>query len=106
MRITKFLAIGLIAVLPAAALMIAAPAYGSDTSTQVPTKTKTLARTFSAKQVERLQMELAKSGHEVAIDGIWGKKTAEALRAFQKEHGLKVTGFVNAATAKALPKID
>jgi len=104
MRIGRLLAIGMIAVVPAATMLVAMPARGSEPTTQIPTTSQT--HDFTAKQVEHLQLALTRSGHEVAVDGIWGKKTTEALRAFQKERGLKVTGFVNPATVKALPVVD
>ncbi len=103
MTLKKVVVIGLAVVLPVVAVMSIAPACAAEKPA-----TEKMAQThdFTAKEVQRLQIGLAKSGHEIAIDGIWGKKTTEALRAFQKEHGLKVTGFINTATMKALPKAD
>jgi len=57
---------------------------------------------MSRQRVEHLQIALARSGADVAIDGIWGPKTTVALRAFQKGHGLKVTGWIDQATVRAL----
>ncbi len=37
-----------------------------------------------------------------ALDGIWGKETAEAVRAFQKEAGLVANGVVDEETWDAL----
>jgi len=101
MTLRRFLLMSL-AVLPVVATLSVAPAWAAETP--IPTKAQT--HDFTAKEVESLQIGLAKSGHEIAIDGIWGKQTTEALRAFQKEQGLKVTGFVNSETVKALSKVD
>jgi peptidoglycan hydrolase-like protein with peptidoglycan-binding domain len=103
MTLKKALVIGLAVVLPVVVVMSVAPACAAEKPAA-----QSMAQThdFTAKQVERLQLGLAKSGQEVAIDGIWGKETTQALRTFQKEHGLKVTGFINAQTTKALPTTD
>jgi TP901 family phage tail tape measure protein len=47
--------------------------------------------------VEELQKEVG-----VAVDGIFGKQTLEAVKNFQKELGLVVDGIVGSATWKAL----
>ena len=59
---------------------------------------------MSRKHVEAVQAALANSGQTVAIDGVWGPKTTEALKHFQKAHGLKATGHLDHATRDALPK--
>ena len=59
----------------------------------------------NAKAVEHVQIGLAKSGANVAIDGIWGPKTTQALKTFRKAHHLKVTGYPDHATMKALDSI-
>lgn len=40
----------------------------------------------------------------VVPDGIYGKETQDAVRAFQKKYGLEVTGEINAATWELLYK--
>lgn len=40
----------------------------------------------------------------VVPDGIYGRETQEAVRAFQKKYGLEVTGEINAATWELLYK--
>jgi peptidoglycan hydrolase-like protein with peptidoglycan-binding domain len=65
-----------------------------------PKKNAALSRT----RVEHVQTALAQSGEDVPIDGLWGPKTSEALKDFQKSHGLKATGHLNHATVKALSK--
>lgn len=57
--------------------------------------------------VRDLQQNLAALGYPLAIDGIFGKETEKAVRAFQRDHGLGVDGIVGprtlAAIGKALP---
>lgn len=50
------------------------------------------------------QSALIKLGYDLVgeIDGIFGKKTMSGVEAFQREHGLDVTGAVDAKTAEAL----
>ncbi len=52
--------------------------------------------------VESFQRALVRDGAKISVDGTCGMKTTDALRAFQKPHGLKVTGMVDLATVKAL----
>ena len=50
-----------------------------------------------------LQQRLTAKGYGVgAIDGIFGIKTLEAVKAYQAENGLKVDGIVGPETWKAL----
>ena len=42
------------------------------------------------------------SGYSVAVDGSYGTKTADAVRAFQKRHSLTADGVVGPATYRAL----
>ena len=60
---------------------------------------------MSRKRVEHIQAALARSGENVAIDGIWGPKTSAAIKDFQKNHGLMATGHLNHKTLEALPKV-
>ena len=52
--------------------------------------------------VKHLQAALIGHGARIRTDGICGKKTIDAIRAFQKTQGLKVTGMPDAETLKAL----
>lgn len=52
--------------------------------------------------VRSLQEKLAVAGYDIAIDGIFGRQTSNALKAFQKRHRLLVDGIYGPATAKAL----
>lgn len=49
-----------------------------------------------------LQQCLSARGYRLAIDGIFGARTLEAVRAFQADNGLAVDGIVGAKTWKAL----
>lgn len=53
--------------------------------------------------VREIQMALASFGYPTgSIDGIWGRRTIEAVRAFQRDHGLAVDGIVGPQTAARL----
>ncbi|QQS53337.1 MAG: L,D-transpeptidase family protein [Candidatus Competibacteraceae bacterium] len=66
------------------------------------------AKGVRGSQVERLRARLQASGdlpagqEQSAKNGAYDKSVAEALRRFQKRHGLKETGTVNTATLAAL----
>lgn len=49
-----------------------------------------------------IQQRLADLGYKVTVDGIYGPKTEEAVRAFQTDHQLFVDGIVGPVTTKAL----
>ena len=57
-------------------------------------------------EVEYLQYQLFYAGYlgedASEVDGVFGKKTEAAVRQFQKEHGIDVTGVVCPNTQKAL----
>lgn len=52
--------------------------------------------------IKQWQRVLVRHGATIAVDGVCGKETIDALRAFQKAHGLKVTGMPDPETVKAL----
>ena len=52
--------------------------------------------------VKHVQAALISRGAHLQTDGICGKKTIDAIRAFQKAQGLKVTGMPDTETLKAL----
>lgn len=58
---------------------------------------------MSRHHIEVIQAALANSGQTVEVDGIWGKKTTDALKDFQRAHGLKATGYLDSKTRHALP---
>lgn len=53
-------------------------------------------------EVRWIQQALINHGYHLAIDGIWGSKTEEAVRAFQADNGLVVDGIVGPATRSKL----
>src|SRR5688572_24089456 len=53
--------------------------------------------------IENVQKALKEKGHDPGtIDGVMGPRTTAALRAYQKEQGLKVTGSLDTATRSKL----
>ena len=52
--------------------------------------------------VKKAQEALNKEGAKLAVDGVMGHKTRLAIKAFQKAHKLKATGYLDKATRKAL----
>ncbi|WP_309085141.1 N-acetylmuramidase domain-containing protein [Chelativorans sp.] len=52
--------------------------------------------------VRRLQALLSAAGYPVAADGIFGRRTREAVLAFQREHRLVADGIVGPRTRNAL----
>lgn len=53
-------------------------------------------------EVRWIQQALINHGYHLVIDGIWGNKTEEAVRAFQADNGLAVDGIVGPATRAKL----
>jgi len=54
-------------------------------------------------EVKEVQKRLKDWGfYNGAVDGIYGWRTANAVKAFQKKHGLKADGIVGNATANAI----
>ncbi len=54
-------------------------------------------------QVKEVQTKLKNWGfYKGKVDGIYGWRTATAVKTFQRKHGLKIDGVVGNATAKAL----
>jgi hypothetical protein len=52
--------------------------------------------------VKEVQRALVHAGARIPVDGLCGIKTINALRAYQKAHGLKVTGMPDPATLRLL----
>lgn len=58
---------------------------------------------LSSSQVTKVQKKLKSSGYDPGpIDGDYGKRTRKALRAYQKDKGLAVTGAIDKPTLKAM----
>lgn len=52
--------------------------------------------------IRSYQLQLAFLGYPVVVDGTWTPETANAIVAFQRDHGLPQTGIVDPATRSAL----
>lgn len=63
-----------------------------------PTQNVSMAR----EEVKWIQQALNNHGYHLVVDGIWGSKTEEAVRAFQADNGLTVDGIVGPATRAKL----
>lgn len=55
--------------------------------------------------VRELQQKLTAAGYGLAVDGVFGPKTLEAVKAYQAEHGLAVDGKVGPKTWAELNKV-
>lgn len=69
--------------------------------TSVEAATKKTTHSASA-SVKSAQEALNRNGASLTADGKMGPKTTAAIKSFQKSHGLKVTGKLDAKTKKAL----
>lgn len=63
---------------------------------------KALSKPMRGDDVRALQVGLNENALVVDVDGIYGKKTSRAVRAYQKEAGSKADGAVDAATWDSL----
>lgn len=63
-----------------------------------------LAPGARGERVSELQRDLNRAGASLRVDGQFGPATQDALRAFQQEQGLSVTGSFDAATERALQR--
>ena len=57
---------------------------------------------MSRADVKAIQEALNAHGAKLKTDGEWGKETREAIKAFQKENGMKATGYANKKTREKL----
>ncbi len=57
---------------------------------------------LNGKDVEAVQAALVKEGVKVDVDGVYGPATCEAVRGFQRAHGLIPDGAVGQRTREAL----
>lgn len=90
-------------------LQVAANTGTSTTSAgkeHVKAHTKAGAHHAANGQVKEAQVALNHMGYKLKVDGMMGKHTRAALRKFQKEHKLKVTGKPDHATLAALKKMS
>lgn len=73
------------------------PTFSSDTVSALS------KRGSRGEEVKKIQQKLKELGlYTIAVDGIYGAKTEEAVRAFQKQKGLAVDGIAGPNTLKAL----
>jgi peptidoglycan hydrolase-like protein with peptidoglycan-binding domain len=71
----------------------------------IPTSVTTLTKGAAGSKVKTLQVRLELHGYEPGpIDGIFGDRTAAAVKSFQEFKGLKADGAVDEITWKALGK--
>ncbi|MGD8562330.1 MAG: peptidoglycan-binding domain-containing protein [Desulfarculaceae bacterium] len=87
------------------AVKAAAPVKTAKKTKAVKKQTSQAAKKKAIKanpQVKAAQSALVSAGYKIKADGVMGKNTKKALRAFQKKNKLKVTGKLDAATKKAL----
>lgn len=57
--------------------------------------------------IREIQTALAKAGYRPGpIDGVWGRQTAAAIRAFQQDKGLAVDGIAGPQTTAALAALS
>jgi peptidoglycan hydrolase-like protein with peptidoglycan-binding domain len=55
--------------------------------------------------VSLLQEALDSTGANLKIDGVWGPRTEAAVRDYQRNHGLRVTGRIDQTTRAQLDPI-
>ena len=93
---------------PEAALLggpVARPRYASPLRPEppiAPAPQRTLRRGDHGPDVQELQHLLGLADHRTTIDGLFGRLTEEAVKAFQEERGLEVDGVVGVETWAAL----
>ncbi len=82
-------------------------AYTKDELSTPFVQTAVLRQGASGGEVKELQRRLKEWGYyNGAVDGIYGKGTVEAVKAFQKKNGLKADGVAGIETYKALGMND
>ena len=59
---------------------------------------------MAREEVRWIQYQLNAKGYTLSVDGIWGSRTEEAVRAFQADNGLVVDGIVGRLTRAALER--
>lgn len=62
----------------------------------------TIRYSMQGKEVKWLQWQLNRQGAKLVVDGIFGRKTLEAVKQFQTKNGLVVDGIVGKLTKAAL----
>jgi peptidoglycan hydrolase-like protein with peptidoglycan-binding domain len=73
-----------------------APSYGDETWYDEPPQSIGAAPSLRTIYTVTVQQELARRGYHVgAADGVLGRRTRAAIRDYQRDHGLPVTGEVS-----------
>jgi hypothetical protein len=92
--------------LSGACAAVAAVALGAMTLDAAPASAAfgdtTLREGSTGRDVRVLQRWLGYLGHEVTIDGHYGRRTTNAVRRYERRHGLRVDGIVTPAQARGL----
>lgn len=60
---------------------------------------------IDAREVADAQSKLRDLGYPLTVDGVWGPKTAGAVKDFQSKHGLQADGVYGEATKMALAQV-
>ncbi len=77
--------------------------YAQSASGAPPAGAKVAPKKVAAgNEVKALQQALDKAGYTLKADGRMGPKTRAALKKYQKDNGLKVTGKLDPATKEKL----
>jgi peptidoglycan hydrolase-like protein with peptidoglycan-binding domain len=98
--------IGLLGAAPANAATVSPGPGGPITANaEYEVKDTTPHPAWSAHRVAVLQESLNSTGANLKVDGEWGPATAAALRAYQRQNGLKITGTIDTATMARLDPI-
>jgi peptidoglycan hydrolase-like protein with peptidoglycan-binding domain len=90
------------------AFLAASPAAAQTAKQPAPASKAPAASEVKAKKavpndtVKAVQEALDKEGYKLKADGLMGKHTRNALKSYQKKHGLKVTGKMDEATLAKL----
>lgn len=73
------------------------------TDSALPTVTVRADTSYNKATVKKVQKKLNQCGYDCGTpDGVQGRKTTKAIKRYQKDYDLKVTGTVNASLLKSL----
>ncbi len=101
---TLMLTVGAVALSSGAVMAAGDTAIQTNTAPAMETQAGVNAEpvTSTSEQVESVQSTLAQEGYNITVDGVWGPRTADAVRQFQQANNLDVTGQIDAQTLSAL----
>jgi peptidoglycan hydrolase-like protein with peptidoglycan-binding domain len=100
-------AVAALAAITVPAVGVASPAMSAAAAVpyavaHAPSRWEPIGAGTSGERVRQVQYVLRSLGHRIAVDGVFGRRTQAAVRAFQASKGLRVDGIVGPATATAL----